>query len=98
MAISIAEIRKIALLARLRLTPEEELHYAETITAVLDYMEILNEVDTTGVEPTYRGIELSNITRADVAEKSPLVDALLAQMPQVKAKKLVVPGVFENPS
>lgn len=98
MAISVDEVKKIARLARLELTPAEEIHYASTISAVLNYMEILNEVDTAHVEPTYRGIDLKNVVRNDIAKSGDKTALLIAQMPQVKNKKLVVPGVFENPS
>ena len=43
MALSLDEVRKIAKLARLNLTPAEEKRHAETISVVLDYMKILNE-------------------------------------------------------
>ena len=46
MSLSIEEVKKIAQLARIKLTPDEEKRYADTISVVLDYMKILNEVDT----------------------------------------------------
>ena len=46
MPISLDEIRKVAALARIKLSAAEEKRHAETISAVLDYMKILNEVPT----------------------------------------------------
>lgn len=95
MSISKEEIKKIATLARLSLTPEEETHYAETISAVLEYMKILNEVDTEAVEETSQVTGLENVVREDVVVKSNNSDKLLKLMPQVEGEELVVPGVFE---
>lgn len=96
MSITIEEVRKIAKLARLELTPAEEQRHAETISVVLDYMKILNEVDTEGVEPTAQVTGLLNITRVDKAVDCKIIKELLAQMPKVKMEELVVPGVFNE--
>ena len=98
MAISIAEIKKIALLARIELTPAEEKRHAETISAVLDYMKVLNEVNTDGVEPTAQVTGLSGVWREDEAAVSPDRDALFAAMPDVRGRELKVPEVFEKNS
>ena len=95
MSISIDEVRKIAQLARIELTPEEQTRHAATISAVLDYMKILNEVDTTGVEPTFQVTGLTNVYREDVVVESELGKKLIEQMPQVEGEELVVPGVFD---
>ena len=95
MSISIDEVRKIAQLARIELTPEEQARHAETISAVLGYMKILNEVDTTGVEPTFQVTGLENVYREDEVKPSLYRDKLIKQMPQVEGEELVVPGVFE---
>lgn len=95
MAISIAEVEKIAGLARLALTEAEKRRYAETISAVLDYMKILNEVDTDGVEPTYQVTGLQNVMRQDKAIDCDIGDKLIAQMPEVEKQELAVPAVFE---
>ncbi len=96
MSISIDEVRKIAQLARIKLTPEEEQRHAVTISAVLEYMNILNEVDTSGVEPTFQVTGLENVVRADEVRESKLVEELMAQMPQIEDNELVVPAVFGN--
>ncbi len=96
MPLSIDEIRKIASLARLKLNSEEEKRYAVTISAVLDYMKILNEVDTTGVEPTFQVTGLEDVYREDVAQDSGRQAKILAAMPEVENGELVVPEVFEE--
>ncbi|MEK9175690.1 MAG: Asp-tRNA(Asn)/Glu-tRNA(Gln) amidotransferase subunit GatC, partial [Patescibacteria group bacterium] len=64
------DVRKIARLARLELSSAEEKRYAETISVALDYMKILNEVDTEGVEITSQVTKLQNITREDIPRDS----------------------------
>ena len=95
MPISTAEVKKIAELARLELTPEEERRHAETISAVLEYMKILNEVDSEGVVPTYHVTGLQNVYREDEPKECLLRDKLIAALPAVEQEELVVPEVFE---
>jgi aspartyl-tRNA(Asn)/glutamyl-tRNA(Gln) amidotransferase subunit C len=96
MALTKDEIKKIASLARINLTPEEETRHAETISAVLGYVELLNEIDTDKVEPTFQVTGLHGIVREDVAEVSINKKELMELMPKVKAGLLDVPGVFKN--
>lgn len=96
MSISIEEVKKIAKLARLNLTSEEEKRHAETISAVLDYMKILNEVDTEGVEQTSQVTGLENVVREDIIRDSEIKKELIAQMPEVRGGELVVPAVFND--
>lgn len=95
MSISIEEVKKIAQLARLKLTPAEEKRHAETISAVLDYMKILNEVDTNGVEGTYQVTGLEDVYREDVVVESSITKELIGQMPEKENGELSVPAVFE---
>ena len=60
------DILKLARLARLRLTEEEVALYQKELSAILSYVEQLNTVDVTGLEPTYQVTGLTNVTRADV--------------------------------
>lgn len=94
MSLSVEEIKKIAELARLKLTPEEEKRYAETISAVLDYMTILNEVDTKGVEPTSQVTGLEDVFREDIPADSSIKKELISLFPEEKENELVVPEVF----
>jgi aspartyl-tRNA(Asn)/glutamyl-tRNA(Gln) amidotransferase subunit C len=59
------QVKKVALLARLELTPQEETEFTTQLSSFLEYFEQLSELDTEGVPPTTRAIELSNITRPD---------------------------------
>jgi len=95
MSITIQQLKKIAKLARIELTPEEEKRHAETMSVVLDYMKVLDEVDTHGVEPTSQVTGLVGVVREDVVCGCEYVDELVGQMPEVEFGKLKVPGVFE---
>ena len=72
MAISRPEVEKVSLLSRLLLSEAE----LETMTAqlgqILDYMELLSEVDTSRVEPMAHAVEVSNVFRPD--EVQPALD------------------------
>ncbi|MFA6547520.1 MAG: Asp-tRNA(Asn)/Glu-tRNA(Gln) amidotransferase subunit GatC [Candidatus Magasanikbacteria bacterium] len=94
MSLTIEEVRKIAQLARVELTPTEEKRHAETISTVLDFVNTLNEVDTEGVEPTAQVTGLEDVTREDVVKNSAIKKELIKQMPQVSAGLLKVPAVF----
>jgi len=64
------EVRKIADLARVRLTDEQVKKFAGQLSNVLDYVEILSEVDTEGVRPTSQVTGLANVMGEDVIEPS----------------------------
>lgn len=65
MAINSEEIKHIAELSRLKLSPEEEVKFGAQLSSVLDYIEQLNEVDTTKVEPTAQVSGLADVWRTD---------------------------------
>ncbi len=96
MSLSIEEVRKIASLARIKMTAAEEKRYAETISAALDYMKILNEVNTDGVEPTCQVTGLEDVVRDDVSCNSIIKKELIKQMPSIKYNELIVPAVFND--
>lgn len=79
MKLSKEQIEKIAQLARLKLTEEEMERYANQLTDILNYVDILKELDTTGVPETSQVTGLTNVTRADevrgvLAEPDALLD------------------------
>jgi aspartyl-tRNA(Asn)/glutamyl-tRNA(Gln) amidotransferase subunit C len=100
MSVTREDIRGIANLARLSLTPEEEIRYAEQLSAVLSYVDRLNEVDTENVKPTVQVGGLSDVTRDDVAlaSSSDTQKNIQALFPRVENRMLSVPAVFEDQS
>jgi len=63
--ISEEEVKHIAKLARLGLTDEEIGKFQKELSAILDYMEKLKEVDVSRVEPTSHSVLVENVTRKD---------------------------------
>ncbi|MFA4814969.1 MAG: Asp-tRNA(Asn)/Glu-tRNA(Gln) amidotransferase subunit GatC [Candidatus Gracilibacteria bacterium] len=61
------QVEKIAQLARLKLTDEELERYAGQLTDILTYVEVIKELDTTGVPETSQVTGLMNVTRKDEA-------------------------------
>ncbi|MBN8560002.1 MULTISPECIES: Asp-tRNA(Asn)/Glu-tRNA(Gln) amidotransferase subunit GatC [Leptolyngbya] len=59
------QVQKVAHLARLELTPEEEGKFTTQLNDILDYFEQLSELDVSDVPPTTRAIDVSNVVRVD---------------------------------
>lgn len=91
------KIEEIAKLARLKLTGAEKAKYAEQLSAVLDYVEQLNEVDTDGVPETSQVTGLTDVTRADepVSCDADTRAKIIAAFPEKLDKVLKVKAVFE---
>jgi aspartyl-tRNA(Asn)/glutamyl-tRNA(Gln) amidotransferase subunit C len=65
MALSREEVRHVAQLARLDFSDEEEQRMAEEMSQILDYVEKLDELDTSGVPPMSHVLDVTNVFRAD---------------------------------
>lgn len=93
-----SDIEYIADLARLHLTEDETSRYAEQLSVVLEYVEMLNEVDTTGVEETCQVTGLEDVVREDIAEPcdESTRKAIIAQFPTKVGDLLKVKAVFDN--
>ncbi len=76
--LSLAEVETIAELAKLTLSDDEKRMFQEQLSAILDYAEMLQQVDTTGIPPTASAIPLKNVMRPDeVILSLPTEEALL---------------------
>lgn len=95
MSLSRAEIDHIAGLARLRLTDEEAERYQRQLSAVLDYIAKLGELDTSQVAPTATVLPLRSVLRPDQARPSLTPDQLLANAPDSADGQFRVPAVLE---
>jgi aspartyl-tRNA(Asn)/glutamyl-tRNA(Gln) amidotransferase subunit C len=95
MAISLEEVRHIAILARLELTPEEQERYAQQLSAVLDYAARLTEVDTDHIPPTASVLLLQAPLRKDVVRPSPPCAGILSNAPATERGMFRVPPVLE---
>ena len=86
-------VREIALLARLDLSQEETEMFVSQFRDILDYVSILNEVDTDEVPPAYLSSANRSVTRDDEIEESVSTDDFLANAPQAKDDFVVIPRV-----
>jgi aspartyl-tRNA(Asn)/glutamyl-tRNA(Gln) amidotransferase subunit C len=88
-----ALVREIASLARLDLTPKEIETFVPQFMDILDYVSVLDEVDTENVPPAYLSSANHSVTREDHIEDSVPTDQFLANAPQAKDDFVLIPRV-----
>jgi len=93
-----AEVRHIAHLSRLKPSDEEVARFSQQLSAILDYMEQLNEVDTADVPPTAHVLPIHNVFRPDEPRPGLTPEAALANAPQREQSFFVVPKVLDQAS
>ncbi|MBW1979879.1 MAG: Asp-tRNA(Asn)/Glu-tRNA(Gln) amidotransferase subunit GatC [Deltaproteobacteria bacterium] len=94
MKISREEIEHIAELARLEISDREKDELTGQMNRILQYMEKLNELDTTGVAATSHAIDLQNAFREDTVQQSLPREECLANAPESNGVEFVVPRVI----
>ena len=96
MALTIADVKKVAHLARLELS-EEELHqYREQLSDVLAYVERLNELDLEGVPPTAHAVAQRNVMREDLAKPALALPDVLYNAAQVAEDQFLIQRVLDD--
>lgn len=95
MKISRDQIRHVALLARLALTPAEEDELTTTLDQILQHMDQLNRLDTADVEPTAHVVAVETPWREDVVTNVPSTESLLANAPARDDDLFLVPKIIE---
>ena len=90
------QVQKVAHLARLELTSEEEEQFTTQLSSILEYFEQLSELDTEDVAPTTRAIELSNVIRPDTLQSYPDREALLKEAPEQEGDFFRVPQILSR--
>ncbi len=96
MKLSSEQIKHVAKLANLPVSPKEEELYSEQLSKILDYIDQLNAVNTDGVEPTFNVTGLSNVLREDAPQESLKQEESLQNASQQKNGYFVTKGVFES--
>lgn len=89
------DIEKVARLARLELSPEDKVTFAEQLENILAHMEQLNRLDTTGVEPTSHAIPIYNAFREDEVGASWPKEEVLGIAPAEEDGHFRVPRIIE---
>ncbi|XGV95689.1 MAG: Asp-tRNA(Asn)/Glu-tRNA(Gln) amidotransferase subunit GatC [Leptolyngbya sp. BL-A-14] len=90
------QVHKVAHLARLELTADEEERLTTQLGDILGYFEQLNELDVTGVEPTTRAIDVSNVVRQDLLQPYPEREAMLDAAPDRDGDFFKVPKIVNE--
>lgn len=88
-------VQRVAILARLRLTADEESEFTGQLDHILAYMDKLNEIDTAHVELFNHDIDNSSALRDDKVTNQPNTDALLANAPDRDETFFKVPKIIE---
>ena len=91
--ISEAEVARVAMLARLSLTPEETKQFAEQLSSILSAFEKVAKVDTTGVEPLVTPTDIEHTWRADQARQWESPEVAMANAPEAVGNLFKVPPV-----
>ena len=94
MAISRADVLHVSRLARLQLNEGEIEKLTSRLGSILEYISILNELDTEDVPPTAHVLEITNVFRDDVVSASP-IEGMEQMAPDFSAGHFRVPKVIE---
>ncbi len=95
MTLTPEDVAQVALLARLRVSPAEVEMFTEQLTKIVGFVEQLNELDTSNVEPLAHGVEVHNVFREDKVEPALPRAAALANAPEHNDECFIVPVVIE---
>lgn len=95
MKLTRASVQKVATLARLRLTRDEESALTAELDQILGYMDKLNELDTLNVELFSHVVDNPDALREDKVSNQPNTDALLANAPERDETFFRVPKIIE---
>ncbi len=93
-----AEVRHVSYLARLNPTDEEVRLFSGQLSEILAYVEQLNEVDTTDIQPTAHALPLRNVFRDDLPAAGLDTDRALANAPRREGPFFAVPKVLDQDS
>ena len=95
-SISADDVRKVAQLARLQLPEDKIQTYTAQLERILDYVAQLEAVDTEGIPPTTRAVEVVNVTRDDRVVPTAVREDLLNLAPQREGDFFRVPKILAD--
>ena len=91
-----AQVKKTALLARLQLSGSEVTEFSSQLSAILGYMEKMNELDTENVQPLAHCLAVSNCFRDDLVKESLGTEKTLVNAPQRDGEFFKVPKILDE--
>ena len=89
------DVKYVAHLARIALTPEEEQKFGAQLTHILGYIDKLNQLDVAGIEPTAHAVPLVNVTRPDEIRPSLSNEEALRNAPAKANGLFMTPKIVE---
>jgi aspartyl-tRNA(Asn)/glutamyl-tRNA(Gln) amidotransferase subunit C len=95
MQVDQATVKRIARLARIKITDEETKGLEKELSGILQWVEQLDEVETTDVEPMTRVVPIDLKKRKDVVDDGGIADDVTANAPMKEDHLFVVPKVVE---
>lgn len=90
------EVKRVAFLARLQMSPEETNRLTTDLNDILNQFARLQELDTTGVEPTSHSIPLQNVFREDEIRPSLSREGATGNAPERRDGNFIVPQIMED--
>jgi len=90
------EVAKVAVLARLKLSDAELERITSQLSQVLDYVAVLDEIETEDVEPMAHAVEVFNVFREDKVRDSLSREDALANAPKTDGQSFLVPPILEG--
>jgi aspartyl-tRNA(Asn)/glutamyl-tRNA(Gln) amidotransferase subunit C len=94
MKLTLDQVKHVAKLANLPLTPQEEETYTEQLSKILDYIDQLNSADTEGVDPTFNVTGKFNVMAKDEVRESLTQEEALQNTQSKQKGMFVTKGVF----
>ena len=92
------QVRRVAMLGRLELSDAEVTQFSTQLSAIVEYIEKLNELDTDNVEPLAHCLPVHNVLREDVPRPSLSNEAALANAPEREDEYFKVPKILDDNS
>ncbi|AAP99311.1 MULTISPECIES: Asp-tRNA(Asn)/Glu-tRNA(Gln) amidotransferase subunit GatC [Prochlorococcus] len=92
--ISSDDVRKVSKLARLEISEEHVETYANQLEEILEYIAQLEKIDTKNIPPTTRAVEVVNVLREDIVDKSNVRDKILDLAPNREGQFYRVPKIL----
>jgi len=95
MSLTIKQVEEIAELGRLILSEEEKVKFSDQLSAILDYAETIQELDTSGVPPTAQVTGLEGVMRDDVVKPSLTQEQFIMNAAESLDGFISVPAVLD---
>lgn len=93
--ISPDQVKHVANLARLAITEEETEKFTNQLDAIISFAELLNEINTDGVEPTSHVLDMKNVMREDIPQEGLPQSEVLKNAPEHQDGQVKVPSIME---